>query len=371
MSLSQQQGQAIKAIVNWAKNETSRKQVFRLFGYAGVGKTTIARNIPGGLNKRIQFMAYTGKAAHVLRQKGCYNAMTIHRTIYQPYEDPHTKEVLFRLLPHWQLSHIDMFVVDEVSMVDEKLGRDLMSFRKPILVIGDPAQLPPVKGTGFFTNKTPDFMLTEIHRQAKDNPIISLSEKIRNGHRIQLKDNTAETEVIEKSKITEEHYELTNQVICGTNKTRATINNYYREAAGYDSIYPDVGDKLVCLKNNHKEGILNGELFLVTKKTEKAHFSGKYWRVFAAKEDDELNKRSYRVHHACFDPAMDIKSLEWREISGTDQFDYGYALTCHKSQGSQWDHVMLYDESSVFREDSREWLYTAITRASERLTIAI
>ena len=57
-------------------------------------------------------------------------------------------------------------------MVDEDLGRDLLSFGKPVLVLGDPAQLPPVKGGGFFTEAEPDVMLTEVHRQAADNPII-------------------------------------------------------------------------------------------------------------------------------------------------------------------------------------------------------
>ena len=69
-------------------------------------------------------------------------------------------------------------------MVDEELGRDLLSFGKPVLVLGDPAQLPPVKGGGFFTEAEPDIMLTEVHRQAADNPIIRMSMVVREGGRL-------------------------------------------------------------------------------------------------------------------------------------------------------------------------------------------
>ena len=72
-------------------------------------------------------------------------------------------------------------MIDECSMVDAELGRDLMSFDVPVLVLGDPAQLPPIQGGGFFTEAEPDAMLTEVHRQAQDDPIVRLSMEVREG----------------------------------------------------------------------------------------------------------------------------------------------------------------------------------------------
>src|SRR5258707_12947253 len=78
----------------------------------------------------------------------------------------------------------ELIVIDECSMVDAELGRDLMSFGVPVLVLGDPAQLPPIQGGGFFTEAEPDVMLTEVHRQAQDGPVVRLSMEIRSGQRL-------------------------------------------------------------------------------------------------------------------------------------------------------------------------------------------
>ena len=179
MEWSPQQDEALKQVAAWLKRGTP--QVFRLFGFAGTGKTTLARHFAEGIDGEVAFGAYTGKAAHVLRQKGCADAATIHSLIYRPKAMEDEEAPLFTINRESAASKADLIVIDECSMVDEELGRDLLSFGVRVLVLGDPAQLPPVKGGGFFTEHEPDAMLTEVHRQARDNPIIRLSMEIREG----------------------------------------------------------------------------------------------------------------------------------------------------------------------------------------------
>ena len=175
---SPEQAQAIDAVGRWLKN--GEPQVFRLFGYAGVGKTTLARHIAEGARGDTAFAAFTGKAALVMRSKGCAGATTIHALIYRASEGAEGAPT-FTLNAEGPASRAGLIVIDECSMVDAELARDLLSFGKPILVLGDPFQLPPVKGGGYFTEHPPDVMLTQIHRQAHDNPIIRLSEVVRSG----------------------------------------------------------------------------------------------------------------------------------------------------------------------------------------------
>src|SRR5215210_9157695 len=181
MTWSPQQDAALKAVADWLRR--GDQPVFRLFGYAGTGKTTLARHIAEGVDGEVAFGAYTGKAALVLRTKGCPDASTIHSMIYRSRESDEggPQFVLNRQSP---VARASLIIIDECSMVDEELGRDLLSFGQPVLVLGDPAQLPPVKGGGFFTEGEPDVMLTEVHRQARDNPIIRLSMVVREGGRL-------------------------------------------------------------------------------------------------------------------------------------------------------------------------------------------
>src|SRR6202035_5203735 len=168
----------------------------RLFGYAGTGKTTLARQVAEGADGKVLFAAFTGKAALVMRSKGCFGATTIHSLIYKPQESA-TATPSFELWDEAPASKAALIVIDECSMVDAELGRDLLSFGVPLLVLGDPAQLPPIQGGGFFTEADPDVMLTEVHRQAKDNPIIRLSMDIRAGEYLEP-GRYGETEVVRK-----------------------------------------------------------------------------------------------------------------------------------------------------------------------------
>src|SRR5438046_6233802 len=175
------QDSALKAVADWLKakpGKNSTPQVFRLFGYAGTGKTTLARHVAEGVDGEVKYAAFTGKAALVMRNRGCDNASTIHSLIYRARESG-VEQPSFESWDDAPASKAQLIVIDECSMVDAELGRDLMSFECPWLVLGDPAQLPPIQGGGFFTEAEPDAILTEVPRQAEDNPIIRLSMDIR------------------------------------------------------------------------------------------------------------------------------------------------------------------------------------------------
>ncbi len=375
MSWSPQQDKAIHAVQAWLRDPHG-PQCFRLFGYAGSGKTTLARHLVEDVSGSVLFMAYTGKAALVLKKKGCTGASTIHSAIYKPEEDPVTGEAEFVLNPDSPVARASLVVVDEVSMVGEELAKDLLSYGTKVLVLGDPAQLPPVKGEGYFINAEPDVMLTEIHRQAQESPIIRMSMDIREGRRL-VPGRYGDSMVVARKDIGKDELRAAvlqaDQLICGLNKTRQAFNARVREIKGlsgaYQPWYPTAGDRLVCLRNNKDKGLLNGGLW----ETAQVTFSGGPAGLIDIRVSslDEEGKAPIDVTtpQAFFNGTE--KDLDWRVKRNSDEFAFGWALTCHKSQGSQWSNILVFDESSVFRDDARKWLYTAVTRASEKITVIV
>lgn len=362
MNWTEQQSAALKAVETWFKSKP-RKQIFRVFGYAGVGKTSLARHFAQSIKGSVLYAAYTGKAALMMKKNGCTNATTIHSLIYKAEEDE-DGVVNFYLNKTSPLKSAALLIIDECSMVDSDLAMDVLSFNVPILVLGDPAQLPPVSGAGYFTNAEPDVMLTEIHRQAKDNPIIHLATTVREGNVLKV-GKYGDSEVLADIQTTEE-LATYDQVIVGRNNTRTGINKIIRGMIGKDTIFPDVNDRLICLKNDKKMGILNGEMFTVNALLPDSKTKSVYKKYKLSDFDNGTKSIIVKVHNSFFD-GTDIP--DWRYLKGTQEFDYGYAITCHKSQGSQWNDVLIIDESWCFREDSRRWLYTAITRAQNKILV--
>src|SRR5262245_7736184 len=133
---SPQQDAALKAVAAWLKEKPSRgeRQIFRLFGFAGTGKTTLAKHIAQGVDGEVKFAALTGKSALVMRSKGCAGASTIHSLIYRARESGEPTPS-FDLWEEAPVASASLIVVDECSMVDADLGRDLMSFGVPLLVL--------------------------------------------------------------------------------------------------------------------------------------------------------------------------------------------------------------------------------------------
>jgi exodeoxyribonuclease-5 len=363
LSWSPQQDGALKAVAAWMKS--GEPQVFRLFGYAGAGKTTLARQLAEDTDGEVAFAAFTGKAALVLRSKGCKGARTIHSLIYKP-RDAEAEEPVFVLNEDSAVARAALVIIDECSMVDEALGRDLLSFGKPVLVLGDPAQLPPVRGGGFFTGVEPDVMLTEVHRQAADNPIIRMSMTVRTGGRLDPGAYGA-SRVIGRSAIDSAAVTGSDQILVGMNRTRRAYNRRMRELFGYTAEFPEAGEKLVCLRNNASKGLLNGGIWIV--KTTAAMRRKKLALTVAP--DDDPARKPLRIGVAPEFFSGGEENLTPQARRQSDEFDYGYALTVHKAQGSQWNAVVLFDESFAFREHRNRWLYTGITRAAEKLTVVI
>jgi ATP-dependent exoDNAse (exonuclease V) alpha subunit len=362
---STQQDEALKAVSLWLKDR-SGPQVFRLFGWAGTGKSTLARHLAQGV-KVVKYAAFTGKAALVMRKNGCKGASTIHSLIYTLISDK-DGEPRFALDPESEALEADLIVIDEVSMVDETLGKDLLSFGTKVLVLGDPFQLPPVAGAGFFTRDEPDLMLTEIHRQAADNPIIRMSMDIREGGYLEY-GRYGESVVIPKAEVERDAVIGADQVLVGRNKTRVDYNDRLRELKGLPHHEPVVGDRLVCLRNNPRKRFLNGQIWIAAdvKKRSGDRYS------FLLDPDDPTSKakaQTRAITHARYF-AGEEDTLTWPERRQFDEFTFGYCLTVHKAQGSQWDSVYLFDESFVFREDRQRWLYTGVTRASEKITVVM
>ncbi|MBO6637310.1 MAG: ATP-dependent RecD-like DNA helicase [Roseitalea sp.] len=373
MQFSPQQDDALVAVADWLKRDDS--QLFRLFGYAGTGKTTLARHFAEGVDGTVQFAAFTGKAAQVMRAKGASNAKTIHSLIYRPRgEEEVTDEVTgktgiaptFALNRQSDIAKAKLVIVDECSMVGEELGRDLLSFGTPVLVLGDPGQLPPISGGGFFTDAEPDFLLTEIHRQAAENPIVRLAMDVREGREI-MHGDYGTAQIIGKGDLDTQMVTEADQVLVGINRTRRRYNQRLRQLAGFDARYPQAGDKLVCLRNDPAKGLLNGSLWKVMTASAPGSKPGINLLVSPDDGDTDRGVAKIKLLKAAFDNPDE--EVGWQLKRRYDDFDYGYALTVHKAQGSQWDNVMVFDESFAFRDMRDRWLYTAITRAAERLTI--
>ncbi len=366
------QDAALTAVADWLKAKPGAGDtppVFRLFGYAGTGKTTLAKHIAEGVDGEVKYAAFTGKAASVMRGKGCHGASTIHSLIYRTRESG--EEIpSFDLWDEAPASKADLMIIDECSMVDAELGRDLLSFGVPLLVLGDPAQLPPIQGGGFFTEAEPDAMLTEVHRQAQDDPIVRLSMDIRAGEYLEP-GRYGETEVVAKADLDPQRVLDADQVLVGRNATRRAYNGRMRERRGFEDTMPEAGDKLVCLRNNRKKALFNGGLWTVKARAQRKSGAKSGILSLQLLPDDETARRGVKVsvRPECFTGG--IEQLDWQRRKPYDEFDFGYVLTVHKAQGSQWDDVVLFDESFAFPDSRERWLYTGVTRAAKRLTVVM
>lgn len=429
------QAKAISGIKDWFRNRTKEQQVFRVFGYAGTGKTTITKHAIAelrldtmvkdaiGATGGVLYAAFTGKAALVMTRKGT-PASTIHSLIYRVseatpaeidkvkkdiakikerlpkldasarlLEDSHMRSLELRLddihKPRFVLNDQSLvrdaalIVLDEVSMVGDDMARDLLAFGKPILVLGDPGQLPPIRGEGAFTQAEPDVMLTEIHRQAGESAIIRLATMAREGKPIPYGEHDAFVWKMRRTDVAPEQMLRGGQVICGRNATRIYLNLAIKQAAGFDQVYPagearnGHAEKIICLKNRNDIGIVNGmflELgdvrdenetsFSATVRTEDGD-------VVGGTEDKPERHHIYKGH---FDDHVQLDQERGRRDhwikKGLIEAVWGYAITCHKSQGSQWENIVVYDDGlGRTAEDRTRWLYTAITRAEKGLVI--
>jgi exodeoxyribonuclease-5 len=424
--------------------ELSAGQDFKLGGFAGTGKSTILPTIIEKIKLNLEdvaFCAPTGKAAKVMGEKlrafGIYSVpTTIHKLIYIPraarveaidrniarlnanmrIAEEANAEMVYNLAgekvsrgeltrdlnalqtqlaraledddgPSFTLRHMDEFperiklvIVDEASMVGTAVADDLASFGRPILAMGDPGQLPPVKDEAGFDMQKADAFLTEIHRQAADNPIIHLSVLARQGEELPVGDYGDGVRVIKRQNddVTYD-VDYDSMIIVGTHKKRWMVTSKIREALRLEDSGPAADEPLMICKNSRSNpGLVNGTI------VRNVNDFGDLQRGNSVMTldvfDDEADK-PYRL--TCAQPLFEEHLFRKRNAyssSPRDAFnakrnhhhiDWAHCITCHKAQGSQWDDVVVHDESGVFRDAASKWLYTAVTRAAERLTVVV
>ena len=423
IQLTPKQHAAVMRIVQWFRHETKHQQVARLFGYAGSGKSTITRHIIEALGLSIaqgrgwggvQFAAFTGKAALVMTRKGT-PASTIHSLIYRVSEATEEeiervekelaqlKAGLFLMGPgelafartqiarlELRLAHIheprfilnsqslvrdcDLIVLDEVSMVGEEMANDLLAFGKPILVLGDPGQLPPINGEGAFTNAAPDVMLDEIHRQAEGSAILRLATMARQGLPIDYGAYDEHVWKMPRRDVSPDQMLKGGQVLCGSNATRRGLNMSMKRAAGFMHDLPTgSGEKIICLKNRHDLGLINGMFLSLSDVHHNVRNEHSFSASVQTEDGQEISGRQHFWRgeyddHIVFDRDRGRRDAQVRRT--LVETSWGYAITVHKSQGSSWDNVILFDDGfGRTAIDRNRWLYTAITRAEKGLVI--
>ena len=364
-----------------AKKRYQMKEAYTcIAGYAGTGKSTLVKFLISELgieNKYIAYACFTGKAALVLQQKG-QDAVTLHKLLYKSYKK---KDGTFAHIPKEELDFpYKLIVIDEVSMCPKHIWEQALKHDVHIIALGDPFQLPPIgEDNGILAN--PHIFLDEVMRQALESDIIKLSMDIRAGKPLQLM-NGNDVKVIDKSQVVSGMYTWADQIICGKNATRRMVNNQMRTLLGYGA-EPQDGDKVICLKNywdtNNESGdpLINGMIGTL-KDVRLGQDQGILGRDFKANfipdftEDgmDDLSMDYKLMTQGNPTFAKDAKPMfrGGKKIPFPMEFDFGYCITCHKSQGSSWPKVLLFEEF-LNRETHQRWLYTAITRAEQKLVI--
>ncbi len=384
MKLSKDQKSALKSILAWLKDK-ERSQYLTLGGYAGTGKTTLTAMLRRLLHKRneklkIALISYTGKASRVLdatlrKHDARFDqdfVGTIHSYIYAPIVSSGG------VVTGWKKkSSLDaqLIIVDEASMVNLDIFRDLISFDLPILAIGDHGQLPPIHGD-FNLMEDPNIKLEKIHRQAQDNPIIKLSIKARKKGFIEPGQYGSAVEKIDQTSFDSQQriedllsqYDDDTLVLSGYNHTRVKINDFIRQKRFFDpQIEPMEGDRVICLRNNHQKNIYNGMLgTLINIKP----FEDIFYKVQIEMDIDDQVFQGKVLKDQFGAKSTMSRTKEGKKIpDDVDLFDFGYALTVHKAQGSQAQKVILFEERFKQMNDQqwRRWLYTGITRAEEEL----
>lgn len=377
---------------------TTQQRLFRVFGFAGTGKSTLTQELVGDV-RGVLYCAPTGKAAQVMRTKGSAGAMTIHRALYKvsqkgtsvleelmadlakTLKDPdHTegdvaklkqliveeeervKQLSFYVNPEAPANEADLIVIDEGSMVGSRIGEDLMSLGIPILVQGDPGQLPPVKDRSYFMDGEPDVFLTEIHRQARDSGILRLATDIRENRNYRVGDYGPDCRVVRKgAEGNRERVLAADQMLVHSNKNRRDANYTIRKARGREGNMPLVGDKLICLQNNHDLDIMNGSQWVCD---EEGVRRGNVFVNVGVQPLDKDGPPPYTLDmHASYFGGSDPSRRDWRSA---EHFDFGEAITIHKAQGSQWPRVYMLDDCERF---DAQLLYTGVTRGAVDVTL--
>jgi exodeoxyribonuclease-5 len=374
--LTTEQQTAYDRVEDWvlASIRTGASKPLTLGGYAGTGKTTLVKHLLTGPLTNAIVLAPTGKACQVLRRKGV-PANTIHSLLYKPVEDSKGRLTFIR-------KPVDLdgekLVIDESSMISREVYEDLLSLNARILFVGDHGQLEPV-GDDPGIMKSPDIRLETIMRQALDSPITALAHAARTGQKPTITDVSDPDNdsylIVDPNAPSAALTTCYDQTICLTNNTRIELNSerlkLERAKNGYPPPREQVvckGDKIICLRNGWTAGVMNGQTLDVLG----AWVSRDGLVVDIEAVDDSGRNLTVHAIAAQFGNKANLgreaKALSYRTKTTIGLFDYGWVITCHKSQGSEWESVLVVEEPIYYGSwDMNRWRYTAITRASKRL----
>ncbi len=387
MILNAKQEQGLKIAVERYKNH---EKFTVIAGYAGAGKSTLVRFIIEALNvpeEEVCYATFTGKAAQVLLKKGNKNVSTLHKLLYKSFPKP---DGSFVRIPVEEVPY-DIVIVDEVSMAPKTIMELLFQYDVHIICLGDPFQLPPVdKNEDNHLLDNPHIFLDEIMRQAQESEIIRLTMDIRAGKPLHPMQGN-EVIIVPQQDLNTGMLQWADQVICGTNATRIGINNQMRELSG-KSGGPQDGDKVICLFNewdiigSNDDPLINGTIGAINNTFSTfyqlpRYVGGQQLSVLVAdfNTDNDATFQGLEMDKLMFSTGE--YTLDWKTSYKLMKnpktrhllplkFTYGYAITCHKSQGSEWDKVLVIEEKFPFDKDEHaRWLYTAATRAAEKLVI--
>ena len=386
LTLSEDKKLVLKQILHWFEFKTDQQQYLTIGGYAGTGKTTLIALLRRLLYKKspklkVAFAAFTGKATQVLQNYLTEfdllyqqdSISTIHSLIYSVVKNEQQQIVAWRKKDRLQT---DLIIVDEASMIDQEIWQDLLSYQIPIIAVGDHGQLPPIHGY-FNLMKEPLLRLETIHRQELNNPIIEVSILARTKGYIPVAKYGKKVRKLQKSdpetaEQVENYLQMADEetlIVCGYNNTRLRLNQYLRTLKGFESEEPQAGDRVICLRNNQQKQIYNGMLGTL----EHIRRIDKNFFEVSVDFDDQNQLYEGLVVAKQFNSPQTI-SFNGQDrylLKKADLFDFAYALTVHKAQGSQAKRVIVFEErfKQMSDEDWRRWLYTAVTRAEEELII--
>ena len=387
MILNKKQEEGLKIAIDRYNNH---EKYTIISGYAGTGKSTLVRFIIEALSiseYNVVYATYTGKAAQVLAKKGNKNVTTLHKLLYESFPRP---DGTFFRRPRTAIGY-RVVIVDEVSMAPKTLMDLLFTHNVYVICLGDPFQLPPIdKDEDNHLLDHPHIFLDEIMRQEAESEIIQLTMKIRNYEPIDLYDGN-EVKILDSKELNTGMLLWADQILVGTNKNRIAINNQMRQLLGRTGS-PQEGDKVICLRN-YWETLSLGENSLINGTI--GYLQNKYdtfyhlppWAGdsninvtvadFITDNEDKFPELSMDTHMIMTgEKCMGIKTAYKLTKNPRTahlvplEFTYGYAITTHKAQGSEWDKVLVIEESFPFnKEEHARWLYTACTRASEKLVL--
>lgn len=395
MELNKKQKEGLELAVTRYIN---KEKITVIAGYAGTGKSTLVKFIISALEKYdvdpeedVVYTSFTGKATQVLQKKGNKNVKTLHKLLYDFY--PRSNGTFFKK-PVDYIGY-KIVIVDECSMVPKELLNQLLKYPVHIICLGDPGQLPPVDKNDdneLLTN--PHIFLDEIMRQEEQSEIIQLTMKIRAGEELKTFKGK-EVQILEYKDLTSGMLLWADQVICSTNTTRVELNQKIRDLLSKNG-NPQDGDKIICLRNywdifsNNLSPLVNGTIGYLKNTKELNIPIPKYITNDRLKSIDTINcdfasddnisiysnllidKKMILENESTLNFKESFKMSKNEELKDLVplSFTYAYAITCHKSQGSEWDNVLVIEESFPFDKNEHiKWLYTACTRAAKKLVI--